>query len=346
MLQSVLCIQLNPSTLYACYNWWGSSSPNTSLFSIGSGSSFYYTPYLTSDPWAGIPKAGGNIQLGSAIQRENSSNFAKDNLTNTADSLLIGIELRLKKKNVDAKNFLVSYIARHPDNQRAYVELYNCYNKETANDIISFFNSLPTEASQDNKLLLSYLYLKQGDTDAATKVNDAIINENQNTSLSERAMMNNALIALYDENNVNKAVNIFKEVLKHPELSTDMELEDVSDAIANYASILGKKVVDFPSLRRSQAGNISIPQEYELFDNFPNPFNPTTIIRYGLPGDGFVTLKIYDILGREVATLVNEYKAAGTYNVTFNASNLSSGVYIYRLKSGDFVASKKLLLLK
>ena len=80
--------------------------------------------------------------------------------------------------------------------------------------------------------------------------------------------------------------------------------------------------------------------------NYPNPFNPSTTINYQLPKDGFVTLIIYDILGREVKTLVNEYKAQGRYEVNFNASNLASGVYIYRIKVNDFSTSKKLLLMK
>ncbi len=85
---------------------------------------------------------------------------------------------------------------------------------------------------------------------------------------------------------------------------------------------------------------------YFLSQNYPNPFNPATIINYQIPADGFVTLKVYDILGKEVATLVNEQQKAGRYNVTFNASNLSSGVYIYELRSGEFIQSKKMMLLR
>jgi hypothetical protein len=88
-----------------------------------------------------------------------------------------------------------------------------------------------------------------------------------------------------------------------------------------------------------------IPTEYKL-DNYPNPFNPTTVINYQLPYDGFVTLKIYDMLGREVATLVNENKNAGYYKVNFDAGRLTSGVYIYRITSNNFVLSKKMLLMK
>lgn len=89
-----------------------------------------------------------------------------------------------------------------------------------------------------------------------------------------------------------------------------------------------------------------LPKEYALQQNFPNPFNPTTTIRYQIPKDGMVTLKVYDILGAEVATLVNEEKIAGKYEVNFNASNIASGVYIYRLKVNDFVNVKKMVLLK
>jgi hypothetical protein len=88
------------------------------------------------------------------------------------------------------------------------------------------------------------------------------------------------------------------------------------------------------------------PVTYDLAQNFPNPFNPSTTIRYQLPKDGVVTIKIYDILGSEVATMVNEEKTAGKYEVNFNASSLASGVYIYKIQAGDFVNSKKMILLK
>ena len=89
-----------------------------------------------------------------------------------------------------------------------------------------------------------------------------------------------------------------------------------------------------------------IPTENKLYDNYPNPFNPSTIIKYSLKDDGKVTLKIYNSLGEEVRTLVNEIKPAGNYEVEFNASNLPSGVYIYSIQSGEFVSSKKMILLK
>ena len=90
----------------------------------------------------------------------------------------------------------------------------------------------------------------------------------------------------------------------------------------------------------------NIPFTYSLSQNFPNPFNPTTTIRYQLPESGKVSLIIYDILGREVKTLVNEFKINGKYEVSFNASSLASGVYLYRLIVNYYVDVKKMLMIK
>jgi hypothetical protein len=91
---------------------------------------------------------------------------------------------------------------------------------------------------------------------------------------------------------------------------------------------------------------ITQPIEYSLSQNYPNPFNPSTTIAYSILKDGLVTLKVYDVLGEEVATLINEVQSAGTRNITFTASELSSGVYYYQLVSGEFISTKKLILMK
>jgi hypothetical protein len=92
--------------------------------------------------------------------------------------------------------------------------------------------------------------------------------------------------------------------------------------------------------------NPQIPLTYSLSQNYPNPFNPVTKISYALPKSGLVTLRVYDILGREVATLVNEVKTAGNFTVDFNASSFSSGAYFYRLESNGFVDTKKMMVIK
>jgi hypothetical protein len=100
------------------------------------------------------------------------------------------------------------------------------------------------------------------------------------------------------------------------------------------------------SMTTSVNQNKSTPSKFELLQNYPNPFNPSTTIKYQIPQAGMVTIKVYNILGQEVATLVNEMKNSGSYEVNFNANNLASGTYVYRLQAGAFVQTKKMLLLK
>ncbi len=92
--------------------------------------------------------------------------------------------------------------------------------------------------------------------------------------------------------------------------------------------------------------NGKLPSTFSLSQNFPNPFNPTTTINYSIPKSSFVSIKVYDLLGKEVATIVNEEKTAGNYSVTFNANKFSSGIYFYRMQSGKYAEAKKLILLK
>lgn len=91
---------------------------------------------------------------------------------------------------------------------------------------------------------------------------------------------------------------------------------------------------------------LSVPAEFSLSQNYPNPFNPSTVIRYSLPYSEFVTLKITDLLGREIAVLVNEEKSGGFYEITVNADDLASGIYLYTLKAGSFIESKKMMVIK
>jgi hypothetical protein len=92
--------------------------------------------------------------------------------------------------------------------------------------------------------------------------------------------------------------------------------------------------------------NGTVPVKYNLSQNYPNPFNPTTNIRFAVPVAGMVSIKVYNLIGQEVATVMNEYQAAGTYDVDFNAANLPSGIYMYRITTEKYSEVKKMLLLK
>ena len=93
-------------------------------------------------------------------------------------------------------------------------------------------------------------------------------------------------------------------------------------------------------------GTAELPKDFTLYQNYPNPFNPITTISFQIPSTNYITLKIFDVLGREVSTLVNEEKHAGTYEVTWSAENLPSSVYFYQLKVGIYIETKKMILLR
>jgi len=111
--------------------------------------------------------------------------------------------------------------------------------------------------------------------------------------------------------------------------------------------LIGSKINDktYGNITSTRNSEIKL-DNYTLYQNYPNPFNPVTTINYTIAAKDFVTIKVFDFLGKEVATLVNEEKPAGSYSVNFNGNKLSSGVYFYRMHAGSFVETKKLILLK
>ncbi len=100
------------------------------------------------------------------------------------------------------------------------------------------------------------------------------------------------------------------------------------------------------SITDVSSNNLELPTAYDLAQNYPNPFNPSTSISFSIPTEGFVTLSIFDVLGNEVAVLENGYKAIGNYSYSFDASNLTSGIYFYTIQVNSFVQTKKMLLMK
>ncbi len=108
----------------------------------------------------------------------------------------------------------------------------------------------------------------------------------------------------------------------------------------------GLLTTDCTQMGKNGLSELEPVTEYALFSNFPNPFNPTTKISWQAPVDGHQSLKVYDVLGNEVAVLVDEFRIAGRYEATFDASNLASGIYVYRLQAGEFMETKKMILMK
>jgi|WetSurMetagenome_2_1015567.scaffolds.fasta_scaffold64583_2 photosystem II stability/assembly factor-like uncharacterized protein len=133
--------------------------------------------------------------------------------------------------------------------------------------------------------------------------------------------------------------------------TTNYSLMDIFLVDTNYGWAVGYNGI---ILRTTNGGgNVNAINEtndvikfFSLFQNYPNPFNPITNIKFDIPKDVFVTIKIYDLLGREIKTLVNEFKNAGSFIVSFNGSEFASGVYFYRIQAGNFVSVKRMVLIK
>jgi hypothetical protein len=114
-----------------------------------------------------------------------------------------------------------------------------------------------------------------------------------------------------------------------------------SSRIAQVMVLAGRTDTIFSNIQNDEAIT-----KFSLEQNYPNPFNPSTTIQYQMPESGLVTLKIYDVLGREIITLVNEELSAGKHEADFDASGFNSGVYFYRLQAGSFIETKKMVLMK
>jgi hypothetical protein len=108
-------------------------------------------------------------------------------------------------------------------------------------------------------------------------------------------------------------------------------------AVGSFTTGTGVDAIDAPN---------GIPKVFALYQNYPNPFNPTTTIQYDVPKESHVTITVYDVTGREVATLVNQNQAAGSYSVVFNGSRFASGMYFFRMVAGNYVKTQKMMMVK
>ena len=149
-----------------------------------------------------------------------------------------------------------------------------------------------------------------------------------------------------------KSAVVFASGFLNPSANQNGEAFGVFVALANgdvvqLQKVLGKEADDYMKKILDESNEIVEVSEYNLDQNYPNPFNPSTRIAFSIPNNANVTLKVYDILGTEIAELIsNEQKSAGRYEVNFDASKFASGTYIYKLQAGDFIETKKMILIK
>ena len=242
------------------------------------------------------------------INNNPESPLAKVALVASAKSYRRIDDLRGKNDFADMKNFLSGIIEKSE-----YAEL----------------------KPQAERLMIEYYRLKKDFTEAIETADNIIGKYKEDSDYLCGVLFAKGLILAYDLNKTDKASECFSYIVqKYPESNITLLAE-------NELRILGIEIKKDVKENPVAEDNLGFSTS-----SYPNPFNPTTTISYTIPKDGRVEIKVYDALGREVATLVNEVKPAGKYNVVFNAANLASGVYFYRLTVNDLAVTKKIILMK
>ena len=171
------------------------------------------------------------------------------------------------------------------------------------------------------------------------------------TGSSSSSTFNDYVTLKYDQAGNQQWVKRYNGAGSNDDAATSIAVDNSLNIYITGSSMNISNNSDYLTIKYSQPVGVtsignSIPGKFKLEQNYPNPFNPTTNINYDLPFSGIVTLKVYNSLGKEVASLVNERQAAGSYRVEFDGSSLSSGIYYYTLSEGEFMETKKMLLVK
>lgn len=312
----------------ADYNWWGSDGAQTYV----DGTSYLdVSNPMSYDPWGGLNLPEGQLT---------------ENPLDSSDiiiGLLLEREGRIQEAVLHYKNMIKGNV--HPG--FALTELVGIKNKHSFPNIREYLETLLAGNRPYKPIVLNLLagILIDGDRYIeAMQLYNLIINGYPNTFHSVNALFEKFFAALNYANDRELAGQLLQELISLNLTDEEylMRLE-IAQNLFNEGGTeyLGKSISNISDNKETE-----LPNEYSLFDNFPNPFNPTTVIKYQIPKEGNVVLKVYDVLGAEVTTLVNEEKSVGRYEVNFDASSLASGVYIYRLNVNDYVATKKMILLR
>ena len=208
------------------------------------------------------------------------------------------------------------------------------------------------DSSRDT-LISMHVYVDNPSPVELTSFNASVTGRDVLLSWATVSEVNNSGFEIEKSNVKGQTSNVWSKVgfVSGNGTSTDIHNYEFTEKNLNSGKYIYRlKQIDFNGnfeyFELAEEVSIGIPDKYSLSQNYPNPFNPVTNLEFGISNLGFVTVKIYDVMGRELITLVNEIKEPGYYTVRFDGSNLSSGVYFYRMTAEDFVAVKKFVLMK
>ncbi|MDR3611546.1 MAG: T9SS type A sorting domain-containing protein [Ignavibacteriaceae bacterium] len=306
------------STALVGLNYWG-----------GGPLSKYYcdsTSYIESDDYLEGEASPSNRDIRNTFK----SNFGHSQFD---------FKLLEKQEIVNAETkYYQSLVKEEKNSAFALSQLYRINRENPSTTLSEYFETLLKTNNKNTALIQKIVAddnIRKNKFEEAITGYDKLIADNPNDFYGIDARFEKLFAYLHVKHDTLKATELLSEIkaLDSKDIEVGMRTKIAENLLYKYNRSLTDKTKEIPS-------------DYRLSQNYPNPFNPATRINYQIPKSGVVSLKVYDILGREVANLVNEYKNEGMYDVTFNASKLASGVYIYQLRANDYVASKKMILIK
>ncbi len=335
-----------PGTIYANFNWWGSypANPNvTSNVDYSNALSYDPIPSLKITDDGTIASRGLEAAVIPPITTASIQNLDNDAL----NELNAAYKLFITSNYAAALSAYEAVVSSYPTTfaaKRALVFIERCLDKlGRSAEIFERLNTLAAHyqgSSLGNFLQIrtASAIIKAGNYNGAMQQLSAAINQMIDSTDLKISLYVAGSLAFYHLGDRSAAEKYFGQLVQIFPL----------DALSKSALIIlgdqkSQQTVNRPPLTSSGSG--SRESDFVL-SNYPNPFNPTTTIHFTLPQDGVVSLKVFDILGREVMTLLNEYRNAGLHQVNFNALSLTSGVYFYKLETAGKIAMQKMILLK
>lgn len=349
------------SVIYARYDWWGSSTPDPNKIIAVSGSTIYWNPYLTSDPGPSrnilsSPNSNDKVlATGLSFSMSNSGLQNNNEVQQVVviDDLLRARELRFKKNYQEAVNIYKSILASRGETTEAKIALAELGNTYSETKDVQIFEFIKSFIHVKNDLyglkpialeVLSKVYGDEKNIKDAIEINNKLINDYPD-KVHERNGKMNLFFIYYNSGKLDLAKEMLSSVKTDYESNEEIKAAEWLLGLADVDKNDLPKFSKVSSLSQSRILKES-PNDYQLFDNYPNPFNPATKISFSLPEAEHVKLIVFDVNGREVTQLLNEFLNAGRHSVTFDASNLSSGVYFYRIQAGKFLKTRPMILLK
>lgn len=343
-------VLINKSVVYAQNNWWGSADSSDFRFSIDENSQLFYVPWLDYDPNGGnrpLTMGSDPVSIRSSLtelQNARGQGYKGEEpqmLNPVRESMRRALNERIRRRYNEALLLIKAIIANGelPVYARRWavsqlVPVSQRLPNPNLSGYLRFTGTLHPELISSIRAAIPQSYILERRFTEAIAAYDTNIQRYPNSDLECTALYGKFVLTLFSAGDTTQARTLYNTLAALYSSSTERYVAEIQ--LANY------QINSTPESSPLMFGDISnvtsetpetseLPKEFGLSQNYPNPFNPSTIINFRLPVFSWVTLKVYDVLGKEVAKLIDEPKESGYYFVAFDASQLSSGIYFYSM---------------